>query len=84
MSVLPPVPRPNISTGGSLTPPWQSWFSVLASIVRPTGQSGATADRPGKGLYVGLSFFDTTLGKPVFVSVAGPPAVWVDATGTVV
>lgn len=47
------------------------------------GLSGVTVSRPTTGLYVGLFYFDTTLGKPIWVkTVAGP--VWVDATGTTV
>lgn len=39
--------------------------------------SGATAARPSSPAFVGQSFFDTTLGKPVFWNGTG----WVDATG---
>ena len=39
---------------------------------------GATAARPVKGLCPGVTFFDTTLNKPVWWTGSG----WVDATGT--
>lgn len=59
-----------------------TWFP------RSTGElvghpAGTTAQRPPNGP-VGMSYFDTTLGKPVWLktaSVGGTPAVWVDATG---
>jgi len=44
---------------------------------------GATASRPTKAPYVGWQYFDTTLGKPIFVKTLSPVA-WVDATGVVV
>lgn len=40
--------------------------------------SGTTAARPVANLVVGMSYFDTTLGKPVWYKGPG----WVDATGT--
>ncbi|MEK0313742.1 glycosyl hydrolase family 28-related protein [Cohnella sp. 56] len=44
--------------------------------------TGTTAQRPGAGVrYVGMMYFDTTLGKPIWRSAA---ATWVDATGTTV
>lgn len=51
---------------------------LLHGYVQP---SGTTAARPTDGT-VGLTYFDTTLGKPVFLKVA--PSTWVDATGTAV
>lgn len=45
---------------------------------------GVTAARP-KNVTLGQSFFDGTLGKPIWVSdVSGGVATWVDATGTTV
>ena len=54
---------------------WQSWFQGLYQESTP--QSGTTANRPTKNLTVGLFYFDTTLGKPVWYEGPG----WVDATG---
>lgn len=36
-----------------------------------TSSSGSTGSRPTVGLYVGLPYFDTTLGKPVWVKTTG-------------
>lgn len=45
---------------------------------------GVTAARP-TDVVPGQSFFDSTLGKPIWVSdVSGGTATWVDATGTTV
>jgi hypothetical protein len=46
-------------------------------------QKGATADRPLTPT-VGLVFFDTTLGKPIWCKEVGSPNIWIDGTGTVV
>jgi hypothetical protein len=43
-------------------------------------QSGTTAQRPTSLLWVGRTYFDTTLGYPVWLLSTGPD-VWVDATG---
>jgi hypothetical protein len=44
--------------------------------------SGATPARTTTGLLPGLSFFDTTLGKPIWRNAAN--SAWVDATGATV
>ena len=53
---------------------------VALNISNP---SGTTANRPTTGVYVGYQYFDTTLGKPIFVKTTSP-IVWVDAVGTTV
>jgi len=40
--------------------------------------SGTTVERPSDDLWIGLVYFDTTLGKPVWWDGTN----WVDATGT--
>ena len=71
-------------TGGPTNAQWRSWLTALYNLVLPLGGNGTTAQRPVLGLYVGLQYFDTTLGKPIFVKTVATPAVWVDATGGVV
>lgn len=48
---------------------------VLANLA---AASGTTAARPTDAI-VGFPYFDTTLGKPVYLKVA--PSTWVDAAG---
>ena len=83
MSLISPIPRWEIvDKVGKLLPQWQAYLSQIdAFIVRFTGQNGVTASRPTNNLYVGLQYFDTTLGKPIWVKTAGSSPVWVDATG---
>lgn len=65
------------------TLPWVQWFQRLQNLAVALYGSGTTAQRPTKRLWVGRFYFDTTLGKPVWVKDPLPtPAVWVDATGT--
>lgn len=46
--------------------PWGNWFTQAASILQGITESGTTANRPTKGLYVGRRYYDTTLGYPVW------------------
>ena len=53
---------------------------VYAGI--PIVLAGTTALRPTLNLYVGLQYFDTTLGKPIWCKYGS--GTWVDATGVTV
>lgn len=55
-----------------VTTQWGAWFQLV-------GHSGTTANRPTT-VNIGYSYFDTTLGKPIWWK----GTVWVDATGTTV
>lgn len=82
---LPPL-NSRLPVEGDLaqwTKPWGNWFSLAQNILFATSQSGPTANRPTKNLYVGRVYFDTSLGangKPIWVrkDMAG----WVLADGT--
>jgi hypothetical protein len=45
--------------------------------------ANTTANRPTTNLYIGRRYFDTSLGKPIWLKQTSP-AVWVDATGATV
>jgi hypothetical protein len=60
---------------------WLTWVNGVQQWLAPQGGFGASSTRPTKGLYINLSFFDTTLGKPIFVKQVTPTIIWVDATG---
>jgi len=66
---------------------WQTWLESVNYWLRPLGQNGATAGRPVDStqvpLYIGQPYFDTTLGKPIWVK-SRNPTVWCDATGAAV
>jgi hypothetical protein len=56
---------------------WQEYFSDVFTAIFALQKSGTTAQRPIKGLYVGLPYFDTTLGYRIDYN----GTAWVDATG---
>jgi hypothetical protein len=74
---------PVIDQNGNTALPWAQWFARVQRIVSSVQSSGVTADRPTKGLWVGRTYFDTTLGKPIWV-LSVNPAVWVNGAGGVV
>lgn len=68
---------------GKLSPPWMKWATLVNLIARACQESGTTANRPIKGLWIGRQFYDLTLNQPVYVSAVNPP-VWRDASGAIV
>ena len=59
------------------------FFNSLMQIAIASSQNGPTASRPTSSSqrYVGMAYFDTTLGLPVFLKTASSNA-WVKADGT--
>lgn len=68
---------------GGVTLPWLQAFQRWHTVIASEQQSGTTAQRPIKGLWVGRRYFDTTLGYPVYLKSVNP-SVWVNGAGTVV
>lgn len=62
---------------------WQEYFTGVFNSITAIQQSGTTANRPTRGLWIGRPYFDTTVGYPVYLKSANPP-VWVNGAGTVV
>ena len=63
--------------------PWGNFLTTAYMILFACSQSGPTANRPTKNLYVGMPYFDTDLGangKPIWVDKT--KAAWVLADGT--
>jgi hypothetical protein len=82
---LGPAPLSYPVTGKEqVTAPWRAWFSSLFNQTQALGTNGSTALRPVATptvpLYVGQSYFDQTLGVPIWVKSLNP-TVWVNATG---
>lgn len=59
---------------------WQEFFGIMANLLFALTQSGTTAQRPVKGLWVGRTYFDVTLGIPIWYR----GTAWVNASGGVV
>lgn len=68
----------------SLTYEAAQFFHAVQQIVYAQSRSGPTASRPTNtldGRYIGLPFFDTDLGLPVFLKTGSTSSVWVNAAG---
>lgn len=63
-------------------PVWSAWLHQAFLCCFATQDSGPTGSRPTTELWIGRRYFDTTLGKPVYLRSTGPN-VWVDGVGTV-
>lgn len=79
------LPAKNAVTGtaGYASVTWLQWFNLVHQTITAVRQSGPTASRPTKFVWLGRQYFDTTLGKPVYVKSVNP-IVWADATGVAV
>lgn len=65
---------------------YANFFNILQLVTFYSTRSGTTAERPTASTlarWVGMNYFDTTLGKPVFLKIAST-SVWVDGSGAVV
>ena len=68
----------------TLNTQWAAFFHSLQQTAFNVSRSGPTTSRPTsdlEGRFVGMPFFDSTLGYTVFLKIASTD-VWVDATGT--
>ena len=84
MNLIGPAPtKASFMDSGGHPVPWIDWLSQLAGLVNTAQGTGTTAQRPSRAPFVGFSFFDTTLNKPIWAKTQSP-ATWVDATGAAV
>lgn len=78
MSIINQPPTTAVDSNGDvLSNEWRNFFTAVFNICIAVTSSGTTANRPTKLLWTGRTYFDTTLGKPIWYKTAG----WVDATG---
>ena len=77
---IPPNSGQLASSDGRPSVAWTNWFSQVYRICFAVSQSGTTANRPTKDLYVGRMYFDTTLTRPIWWTGTN----WIKADGTVV
>lgn len=70
--------------GGELSSDAQTFLSTMQKISFYSTRSGATGSRPTSTSFrwVGMPYYDTTLGLPVFLHIASTN-VWHKADGTV-
>lgn len=55
-----------VSDDGQTDRQWLQWLDRIHVICAAEQQSGSTADRPAKRLWIGRRYFDTDIGAPVF------------------
>lgn len=67
-----------VSDDNGPTRGWLKWFRIATDTCNSARDSGTTAQRPTENLWVGRTYFDISLGKPVWYSGSD----WVDATGS--
>lgn len=59
---------------------WRNFFQSIYTICNALTMSGTTARRPTVGLWVGRTYFDTTLGYGIWLRSINP-TVWVNSAG---
>lgn len=67
-----------------MKPEWAAYLAAVAAVAQSGTQAGSTSTRPPSSMprWVGMPFFDQTLGKPVFLKHASSN-IWVLADGSV-
>ena len=78
-----PDNSPIDDAGNKVNFSWLQWFSQVSSTINAARQSGTTAQRPTRLLWIGQQYYDTTLGYPVWVHSVGP-VVWHNGAGVAV
>lgn len=79
-----PTDQPMVTEDRKIEVTWGQWAQRIHNIARAQIQSGTTALRPNSVLWIGRFYFDTTLGKPIWIKQVKPAVIWVDATGAAV
>lgn len=71
---------PNTNVDDTIGQGWAQFFNAVYNILFAITQSGTTANRPLKFLWIGRPYFDRSLGIPIWYS----GTVWVNASGGIV
>ena len=75
-----PTDQPVVGQDGRITAAWGQWVQRTHNNARTLQQSGPTAERPTKLLWIGRFYYDTDLGMPIWLHAINP-IVWHDAAG---
>lgn len=73
-----------LSQAGTFTVEWINWFASVYRICRANVETGTTANRPTRNLWIGRRYFDTTINQPIYITQITPAVVWRDAAGAIV
>lgn len=83
---LPPANSPLVTDAGTVSQDFQVFFHSIQQTAFNVSRSGTTASRPTSkldGRFVGMPYFDTTLGFEIWIKSVNPD-VWVRYDGTAV
>ena len=83
---LPSAALPLFDKDGYVRPDWQAFLQGVYYVAFNSTLSGATASRPTSelpGRWIGMPYYDTTLGFTVYLDSVNPD-VWHDGAGNVV
>lgn len=83
MALINSPPINAVDDESGVAAPWRNFFVSVFNICAALTTSGTTAQRPTSLIWIGRTYFDTTLGIPIWVQSVGP-LVWCDATGAAV
>lgn len=75
-----PSGSPIVDDAGRVSKAWDALFTRWQRVLSAIVDKGTTAQRPTTNLWIGRTFYDTTLGAPVYLQ-SYPPAVWVPFGG---
>jgi len=81
--VHPPPTQNSFDESGQPVKAWTQFMLLISRLLSGLTESGTTAQRPTKDLYVARMYYDLTLNKPIWVNSINP-TVWKDAAGTTV
>lgn len=80
----PPVKIQVQDEKGDIENEWIKYFTDIYQGLLATQSAGTTALRPTKNIYIGRSYFDTTLGYLVSIKQVKPVVIWVNGAGATV
>jgi hypothetical protein len=80
MALINQPPNNPVDDGSQVNQGWATFFNTVFQLLAALTQSGTTANRPTKMLWVGRTYFDTTLTRPIWYTGTN----WIKADGTVV
>jgi hypothetical protein len=77
------VPTTSVdNNGNSVNKEWFYIFNTLINLANSAYQYGPTSQRPTTNLYVGMPYFDQTLGYSINLKTIGTPNIWVNGSGS--
>lgn len=80
----PPIRTPFQDKNGIVAREWVNWTTQAYRVLVANTRSGTTAQRPTENLYIGMPYYDTTLGYEIHIHQVTPTVVWHNGAGAAV